>query len=154
MFRPSCWPSAPQSGFRSRRCASLPPSSTPSSVFSHSPDIRGWACRGPQHVARERIGSELRVDTYCEYRYGTAVGVVARVFDELIIKGQVELRQKPQVVIGLENLLGSGVRQSTIPDEDAQAPGVQVLLTRGRDAAIDDREAHRVMGASQMRSLQ
>jgi hypothetical protein len=43
--------------------------------------------------------SELSVDTYCEYRYGSAIGVVARVFEELIIKGQVELRQEPQAVL-------------------------------------------------------
>src|ERR1700728_4788886 len=98
--------------------------------------------------------SQLRMDTYREYRYGSPVGVVARVFDELIIKGQVELRQESQVVIGLENLLGSGVRQSTVTDEDAQAPGVQVLLTRGQDAVIHGCKSHGVIGSSPIRSLQ
>jgi hypothetical protein len=33
------------------------------------------------------------VDTHREYRYGSAVAVVGRALDELIIKSQVELRQ-------------------------------------------------------------
>ena len=64
------------------------------------------------------------MEAHSGYRYGPAVPVVGRVFDELIIKAYVGLPQNRDVVVGLDDLFRSRMGQLTVTDDNAEATSV------------------------------
>ena len=63
--------------------------------------------------------SELPVDASGKSVHGSAVGVVGRVGDELIIEAKAGRLRSRVAIIGLEDVFESRMRQLAIADEDA-----------------------------------
>src|SRR5260370_33508904 len=59
-------------------------------------------------------GSKLRVHAYGDDGHGAAIGVVAGVLDPLVVETQVSPRTGGGVIVDLDNLLGSGMRQPAV----------------------------------------
>src|SRR5262245_56731217 len=75
----------------------------------------------------------------------TTVTVVSRVVDELIVEGD-SPRLDGEAVVGLQNLLQTGVRPPSIADQDAETARVQKRLVAPRDAVDDPGDADGVVG--------
>src|SRR5882724_5120387 len=82
---------------------------------------------------------ELAMQPACENRGRSPVGVVGRVYEQLIVGGEGDILVQRIGVVGLENLLGSVV-ELTIADQQANAAGgEEVAMRRGKpiDGAAD-----------------
>src|SRR5208283_5629590 len=60
-----------------------------------------------------------------------AVGVVAGVDDELIVEGDFRRGGQSVAVIGFDDLLGTGMREHSVTDEDAEASRIEKRLVFG-----------------------
>jgi hypothetical protein len=74
---------------------------------------------------------------------------VGRIDDVLIVERQLRPLHRCQSIVGFQDLFRPRVRQLAVTYENAEATGVQVLLTRGGDAVDDCRETYCVLGTAQ-----
>src|SRR5665213_1442760 len=89
--------------------------------------------------------SELGAKPRRDDRDGSAVGVVGGVVHQLIVDRDVQEPGDRRVVIGLQNRFRSRMRQSSVSDQDAEAPGGEILLELARDAVDDAGHGHGVV---------
>ncbi len=61
-----------------------------------------------------------------EYGHGTAVAVVDRIVDELVVGGEMREARQADTVIGFEDLLGAGIRQLVVADYPAETAGGEI----------------------------
>src|SRR5262249_27400922 len=83
------------------------------------------------------LALELGMEASGERIHRTAVPVVGRVGDELVVEADAHVGGKRVAVIRLKDFLEPGLGQLPIPDDDAQAAGVEKRLGRGADV-VDD----------------
>src|SRR6202040_207550 len=112
-----------------------------------------WTARYRQH-GTERVPHgqaelelELRVQAHRRDRDGSAVAIVGRVIDPLIIEAEVRRGEKRERIVSLDDLLRTGMRQAAVAHQDAEAARIQVTLARGGNAVVDRGEPQRVGGA-------
>src|SRR5580698_709147 len=74
---------------------------------------------------------ELRMQPQGDQRYRAAVPIVGRVIDPLIVHADMCNLEHRQRIIGLDDLLRTGMRQPAVTHEYAEAAGVQVTFARG-----------------------
>src|SRR5258708_24080574 len=96
---------------------------------------------------------ELRMRAYGDNRHGATIGVVARILDPLVVETQVSPRTRGDVIVDLDDLLGSGMRQPAIADENAETAGIQVPFACARDSVIDGPDAHAVFATMPPKSV-
>ena len=77
---------------------------------------------------------KLQVQPQAEDRDGTAVAVVGRVLNELIVGGEMREARQADIVICFEDLLGPGIRQLTVADDHAEAARGEVQFSLVRDS--------------------
>ena len=80
--------------------------------------------------------------------YRPAVGIVGGIVDELIIEAELRRGGESVAVIGLYDLLQTGVRQLSVADKDAQASGVEKRLVDAGNAVDDPGYANPVVRPS------
>ena len=80
---------------------------------------------------------ELRVKAGAEHGHRSPIAVVAGMENELIVWAHPPAGTKRQAVIGFENLLWAWMRQSSVPDENAEATVIEKGRMHIRDA-VDD----------------
>src|SRR5262249_55031678 len=118
----------------------------------HSPDERVARNPGAPHIARCAgscgLRSERPVEPAGEQVDRAAVGVVARIDDELIIERELGRGGERVAVIGFENLLRAGARQLAVADEDPEAAGVEESLVHAGSSVDHGGDAERVVGAA------
>ena len=88
-------------------------------------------------MSRSETSSELGVQTCSDHGNRSAIMVVARVDYKLIIGAEPITLCDRQAVIGLDDLLETGMRQFPVPDDDAEAAVIEKGLMHARDA-VDD----------------
>src|SRR5271168_1857454 len=106
--------SAPCSAPASRWCSKRRLSSTPATENYDQRDLR----------------SKLGVPARADHRHRTAVAIVGRVDDELIIERHRRGEHRKRV-IGLHDLFETGMRQHAVADQDAQPAVVEKSLMLG-----------------------
>jgi len=72
------------------------------------------AIDGPEIAQNCSKALKLRVHAYGDDGHGAAIGVVAGVLDPLVVETQVSPRTGGGVIVDLDNLLGSGMRQPAV----------------------------------------
>src|ERR1035438_4722860 len=97
--------------------------------------------------------SKLRMHAHCRARHRSAVTIVSRVVDPLIIEGEMRRFEYRQRIIAFKDLLRPGMRQPAVADENAEPAGIQIALAGGGDAVVDRGHSQRVVGAMPCRSL-
>src|SRR5579863_2089174 len=90
---------------------------------------------------------ELRVQPHRRDRDGSAVAIVGRVIDPLIIEAEVRRGEKRERIVSLDDLLRTRMRQAAVAHQDAEAARIEVSLARGGNAVVDRGESQRVGGA-------
>src|SRR6202007_1827437 len=98
--------------------------------------------------------STLVVQPDAEYRHRSAIAVVGGVADELHVPGQVQAPAEPHAVIGLRDVLETGMRQPAVADTDAETARAKVFLIQLADLAGLDRRPPNVVGPMPARPLQ
>src|SRR5438105_6473724 len=88
--------------------------------------------------------SKLRAQAGADHRHRAAVAVIGRVHDELVVEGQPP-REQRKTVIHLDDLLGAGIGELSIADENAEAARIEESLVRIRNAIDDARKADAVV---------
>jgi len=80
--------------------------------------------------------SELRVQPRTENGNRSAVAVVGGIDHELVVQCDARERQR-KAVVGFDDLLGTGMRQLSIADENAEPAGVEKRYVFSRNP-VDD----------------
>src|SRR5579862_329662 len=86
-------------------------------------------------------------------RSRAAILVVSGVDDKLVIERQLKERHR-QLVIGLEDLLESGMGQHAVADQNAKAAVVEISLVHTRNAVDYTGQPNRIVGPSPQLSVQ
>src|SRR5579871_2063064 len=74
------------------------------------------------------LQSKFRMQPDCGKRHGPPVAVVGGVAYPLVVKAQMSPIEQPDPIIGLEDLLGTGMRQPPVTHEDPQAAEGEICL--------------------------
>src|SRR5437588_11062324 len=88
--------------------------------------------RRPYHLAAEPT-SKLRAQPRADHGDRTAIAVVGRVDDELVVDREPPGKQR-QAVIGLDDLFRARMRQLAVAHDNAEAAGVEECLMHARNA--------------------
>src|SRR6202048_131662 len=86
-----------------------------------------------KHLPSRGASSELRVQAHPKYRRRTAIGVVSRVGDELVVERHARGRRERVAVVCLNDPFEPGIGQVAVADEDSQASVVEKLLMDAGD---------------------
>src|SRR5215468_11789715 len=81
-------------------------------------------------------------------RHRSAIAILCRIVDELIVERDVPERGQFVAVVGLDDLFETGVRQHPVADHDAETACVEVSLVRAADIVDSAGYAERVVRAS------
>src|SRR5258707_13836938 len=86
----------------------------------------------------------LRMQAYAEHRNGTAVAIVGRIDDELIVERDPRSKHR-KAIIGLEDFFVAGMRQHAVANQDSKSAGVEKRLVHVGDAVDDAGNAEHVV---------
>jgi hypothetical protein len=82
-------------------------------------------------ILNPKLGLKLRVQPYRGDRYRTAVAIVRRMINPLIIEGEMSGVPHRERIIRFDDLFRAGVRQTTVAHQNAESAAVQIPLARG-----------------------
>ena len=86
---------------------------------------------------------------HCNDRRRSAVAIVGRVVDPLIVETQLRKFEHRDRIVRLDDLLGARMRQPAVADENAESARGKVALARGGNAVVDRSQADGVVGRCQ-----
>src|SRR5262249_23276867 len=93
----------------------------------------------------QKSALKLRAQPRPDYRHRTAIAIVGRIDDELIVGRDPPVADR-KAVIRFQDLLDAGMRQPAVADQDAEPAGIEVGLMRARNSVDSTGDRERVVG--------